>query len=100
MSVKRTQKAGGSCGATNNKMKGGAAANKLKGGSKKTAKKTKSKLAKDEATCFACKRAGRKSNVKIVNPVNKSIPTKKRTIKTVSGKCAVCGGKVFRIVGA
>jgi hypothetical protein len=61
----------------------------------KRKKKTKSKLAKDEATCFACKRAGRKSNVKIVNPVNKSIPTKKRTIKAVSGKCAVCGGKVF-----
>ena len=38
MTVKRTQKAGGSCGATNNKMKVG-------GGSKKSSKKSSHKLA-------------------------------------------------------
>jgi hypothetical protein len=94
MSVnKKTQKAGGSCGATNNKMKGGAK-------SKKTSKKSSHKLAKGEAVCFNCKRSGKKFHVKIVNPVTKSIKTSKRTIKSMSGKCAVCGGKVFRIVGA
>lgn len=101
MSVNRkTQKAGGSCGATNNKMKGGAAANKLKGGSKKSTKKSSHKLAKGEAVCFNCRKAGKKFHVKIVNPVTKSIKTSKRTMKLMSGKCPVCGGKVNTIVGA
>ena len=93
MPVKRTQKAGGSCGATNNKMKGGAK-------SKKTTKKSSHKLAKGEGVCFNCRKAGKKFHVKIVNPVIKSIKTKKRTMKLMSGKCPVCGGKVNTIVGA
>jgi hypothetical protein len=106
MTVKRTQKAGGSCGATNNKMKGGAAHsaanNKMKGGakSKKSTKKSSHKLAKGEAVCFNCRKAGKKFHVKIVNPVTKSIKTSKRTMKLMSGKCPVCGGKVNTIVGA
>lgn len=99
MSVKRTQKAGGSCGATNNKMKGGSKKS-LVGGSKKSTKKSTHKLAKDEGACFNCRRAGKKFHVKMVNPVTKSIKTKKRTMKMMSGKCPVCGGKVFKIVGA
>ena len=84
MSVKRTQKAGGSGGAK----------------SKKTSKKSSHKLAKGEAVCFNCKRSGKKFHVKIVNPVTKSIKTSKRPIKLMSGKCPVCGGKVNTIVGA
>jgi hypothetical protein len=106
MSVnKKTQKAGGSCGAANNKMKGGAANNKMKmnvGGakSKKTTKKSSHKLAKDEAVCFNCKRSGKKFHVKFINPVNKTVKNSKRTVKGISAKCPVCGGKVFKIVGA
>ena len=96
MSVKRTQKAGGSCGATNNKMKGVVGGSK----SKKSTKKSSHKLAKGEAVCFNCRKSGKKFHVKIVNPVTKSIKTSKRTMKLMSGKCPVCGGKVNTIVGA
>jgi hypothetical protein len=109
MTVKKTQTAGGNSGANNNmkmKMKGGSscgASNKMKVGgakSKKTTKKSSHKLAKDEANCFKCKSAGKKFHVKFINPVNKTVKNSKRTVKGISAKCPVCGGKVFKIVGA
>jgi hypothetical protein len=99
-SVKKSQNGGGSCGAVNNKMKGGNKhENKMKmnGGSKKT--KKSGSLAADEAICFACRRAGKKFRVKMVDPKEFSKKTTKRTMKFKSGKCPACGGKVFKIVG-
>ncbi len=108
----KTQKAGGSCGASNKKMNGGSVKksqngggscagsnNKMKmnGGSKKT--KKSGSLAADEAICFACRRAGKKFRVKMVDPKEFSKKTTKRTMKFKSGKCPACGGKVFKIVG-
>lgn len=134
----KSQKAGGSCGASNkmkggskkmqagggsrgapNKMKGGfnemaenkvespkptptqaavsAENNVMNGGSKKT--KKSGSLAADEAVCFACRRAGKKFHVKMVDVKDVTKKTTKRTMKGKSGKCAVCGGKVFKIVG-
>jgi hypothetical protein len=127
----KSQKAGGSCGATNNKMKGGSVKksqngggscgasnkksqmggnkhekkmmggnkheNKMKGGSKKT--KKSGKLAADEAICFNCRKAGKNYHVKMVDAKDVTKKTTKRTMKGKSGKCAVCGGKVFKIVG-
>jgi len=120
----KTQKAGGSCGASNNKMKGGSSKksqngggscagsnNKMKGGnkhenkmkmnggSKKSTHKSGHKLAADEAVCFNCKRAGKKFRVKMVDPKEFTKKTSKRTMKFKSGKCPACGGKVFKIVG-
>jgi hypothetical protein len=95
----KTQKAGGSCGASNNKMKGGSVKksqmggnkheNKMKGGSKKT---KKTKLAADEAYCVKCRKG-----VKIVDPTN--VTVKKTGRKAKTGKCAVCGTKVYKMVG-
>ena len=97
-SVKKSQNGGGSCGATNNKMKGGNKhENKMKGGSKKT--KKSGKLAADEAICFNCRKAGKNYYVKMVDVKDVTKKTTKRTMKGKSGKCAVCGGKVFKIVG-
>jgi hypothetical protein len=99
----KNQKAGGSCGASNNKMKGGSVKksqmggnkheNKMKGGSKKSKKTKKSgKLAADEAYCVKCRKG-----VKIVDPTN--VTVKKTGRKAKTGKCPVCGTKVFKMVG-
>ena len=99
-SVKKSQNGGGSCAGSNNKMKGGNKhENKMKmnGGSKKT--KKSGSLAADEAICFACRRAGKKFRVKMVDPKEFSKKTTKRTMKFKKGTCSVCGTKMSKIVG-
>ncbi len=85
MTVKRTQKAGGSCGAANNKMKMNV------GGSKKSSKKSPPNV------CYCVKCRGK---VTMLNPKDITKKTSKRTMKMRSGECPKCHGKVFKIVGA
>jgi hypothetical protein len=111
----KTQKAGGSCGTANNKMKGGsvkksqngggscgAANNKMKGGNKHENKmkmnggatKKSGKMSDVKGRCFKCKK-----QVMMVNPVDYTKKTSKRTMKFKKGTCSVCGTKMSKIVG-
>ena len=97
--MKKSQKAGGSCGSSplDKKMVGGGSKSKKSMKSMKSKKSKKSSGAKwgpNEGKCFHCK-----MDVMMVNPVDSTLKTKTRVMKFRKGKCPKCGGKVTKIVG-
>ena len=96
--MKKSQRAGGSCGAGNNDKKmlsGGSKSKKSMKSSKKSSKKSSgAKWAPNEGRCFHCD-----VDVMMVNPVDSTLKTKTRLMKFRKGKCPKCGGKVTKIVG-
>ena len=88
--MKKSQRAGGACGASNNdkKMVGGKK-------SKKSSKKASgAKSAPNVGYCMQCR-----TKVSMLNPTDISKKTKIRTMKMRVGQCPKCKGKVYKIVG-
>ena len=97
--MKKSQRAGGSCGASplDKPMVAGGSKSKKSMKSKKSKKSKKSsgaKLGPNEGKCWHCK-----MDVMMVNPVDSTLKTKTRVMKFRKGKCPKCGGKVTKIVG-
>lgn len=93
-SMKKSQKAGGSCGAAKNDrpmLEGGSKSKRSKKSSKKA---SGAKSAPNVGYCMKCR-----MKVTMLNPKDISKKTKIRTMKMRVGECPKCKGKVYKIVG-
>ena len=91
--MKKSQRAGGACGASNNDKKMVGAGSKSKK-SMKSKKSSGAKSAPNVGYCMKCR-----TKVTMLNPTDISKKTKIRTMKMRVGECPKCKGKVYKIVG-
>jgi hypothetical protein len=93
--TKKLMKGGSSCGAPVEKKMTGGSKKKSKGSKKSSKKSSKSKKLKStEAYCMKCRK-----HVTMENAAPYEVKNSKRPMKMMKGKCSVCGGNVFKIVG-
>lgn len=93
-SMKKSQRAGGSCGANNVDKPMVGAGSKSKKSKKSSKKASGAKSAPNVGYCMKCR-----TKVTMLNPTDMSKKTKIRTMKMRVGQCPKCKGKVYKIVG-